>query len=82
VIPNLGWSNIAREVWLDANLNPNVPAFSVILACSTGMTAGFAAAGMLGGGVNLTMVGGAEVMMRHEPRGFHRYHHRRRRPDA
>jgi hypothetical protein len=26
VIPNLGWSNIAREVWLDAKLGPNVPA--------------------------------------------------------
>ena len=33
VIPNLGWSNIARETWLDAKLNPNVPAFSVVLAC-------------------------------------------------
>ncbi|MFA6115218.1 MAG: acetyl-CoA C-acyltransferase [Sphingomonas sp.] len=64
VIPNLGWSNIAREIWLDAKLNPNVPAFSVVLACSTSMTAGFAAAGMLGGGVDLTMVGGAEVMSR------------------
>jgi len=49
VIPNLGWSNIAREVWLDAKLNPSVPAFSVVLACSTSMTATFAAAGMLGG---------------------------------
>lgn len=64
VIPNLGWSNIAREIWLDAKLNPNVPAFSVVLACSTSMTASFAAAGMLGGGVDLTMVGGAEVMSR------------------
>lgn len=64
VIPNLGWSNIAREIWLDAKLNPNVPAFSVVLACSTSMTAAFAAAGMLGGGVDLAMVGGAEVMSR------------------
>jgi acetyl-CoA C-acetyltransferase/acetyl-CoA acyltransferase len=64
VIPNLGWSNIAREMWLDAKLNPKVPAFSVVLACSTSMTAAFAAAGMLGGGVDLTMVGGAEVMSR------------------
>ncbi len=64
VIPNLGWSNIARETWLDAKLNPNVPAFSVVLACSTSMTATFAAAGMLGGGTDLTMVGGAEVMSR------------------
>ncbi|MBA4308686.1 MAG: acetyl-CoA C-acyltransferase [Sphingopyxis sp.] len=64
VIPNLGWSNIARETWLDAKLNPNVPAFSVILACSTSMTASFAAAGMLGGGTDLIMVGGSEVMSR------------------
>ena len=64
VIPNLGWSNIARETWLDANLSPTVPAFSVVLACSTSMTATFAAAGMLGGGIDLTMVGGAEVMSR------------------
>jgi acetyl-CoA C-acetyltransferase len=66
VIPNLGWGNIAREVWLDAKLNPNVPAFSVVLACSTSMTAAFAAAGILGGEVNLTMIGGVEVM-RHPP---------------
>ncbi|WP_081602560.1 MULTISPECIES: hypothetical protein [Afipia] len=64
VIPNLGWSNVAREVWLDAKLNPNVPAFSVVLACSTSMTAAFAAAGMLGSGIDLTLVGGAEVMSR------------------
>ncbi|MAB46605.1 MULTISPECIES: thiolase family protein [Alphaproteobacteria] len=64
VIPNLGWSNIAREIWLDAKLNPNVPAFSVVLACSTSMTASFAAAGMLGGGLNLILVGGSEVMSR------------------
>ena len=64
VIPNLGWSNIARETWLDAKLNPTVPAFSVVLACSTSMTATFAAAGMLGRGTDLTMVGGSEVMSR------------------
>lgn len=64
VIPNLGWSNIARETWLDAKLNPTVPAFSVVLACSTSMTATFAAAGMLGEGTDLTMVGGSEVMSR------------------
>ena len=64
VIPNLGWSNIARETWLDAKLNPTVPAFSVVLACSTSMTATFAAAGMLGAGTDLTMVGGSEVMSR------------------
>lgn len=64
VIPNLGWSNIAREVLLDAKLNPNIPAFSVVLACSTSLTATFSAAGMLGGGIDLAMVGGSEVMSR------------------
>ena len=62
VIPSLGWSNIGREVWLDAGLDPTVPAFSAVLACSTSMVAAFAAAGMLGGTADLALVGGAEVM--------------------
>lgn len=64
VIPNLGWSNVAREIWLDAKLNPSVPAFSIVLACSTSMAAAFAVAGMLGGGTDLAMIGGGEVMSR------------------
>lgn len=64
VIPNLGWSNIAREVWLDAKLDPTVPAFSVTLACSTSMTAMFTAAGLIGPGTDTILVGGAEVMSR------------------
>ena len=62
VIPSLGWSNIGREVWLDAGLDPTVPGFSAVLACSTSMIAAFAAAGMLGGSADLALVGGAEVM--------------------
>lgn len=62
VIPSLGWSNIGREIWLDAKLDPTVPAFSTVLACSTSMIVAFAAAGMLGGSVDLALVGGAEVM--------------------
>ena len=62
VIPSLGWSNIGREIWLDAKLDPTVPAFSAVLACSTSMVAAFAAAGWLGGDTDLVMVGGAEVM--------------------
>jgi acetyl-CoA C-acetyltransferase/acetyl-CoA acyltransferase len=62
VIPSLGWSNIGREVWLDAKLDPTVPAFSAVLACSTSMVAAFAAAGLLGGSADLALVGGAEVM--------------------
>ncbi len=64
VIPNLGWSNLAREIWQDAKLNPTVPAYSVVLACSTSMTAAFAAAGQIGPGIDVVMVGGAETMSR------------------
>src|ERR1700728_4348024 len=45
VIPSVGWSNLARETWLDAKLDASVLWFSVVLACSTSMTAAFAAAG-------------------------------------
>lgn len=64
VIPSLGWSNIAREVWLDAKLDPTVPAYSVVLACSTSMTAAFSAAGMIGPNLDVALVGGAETMSR------------------
>lgn len=64
VIPSLGWSNIAREIWLDAGLDATVPSYSVVLACSTSMTAAFAAAGMIGGGIDVVMVGGVETMSR------------------
>ncbi|PZO89519.1 MAG: acetyl-CoA C-acyltransferase [Sphingomonas sanxanigenens] len=62
VIPSLGWSNIGREVWLDAGLDPTVPSFSAVLACATSIVAAFAAGGMLGGDAELALVGGAEVM--------------------
>ena len=64
VIPNLGWSNVAREIWLDAKLDPTVPSFSVTLACASSITAAFAAAGMIGPGIDVVMVGGAETMSR------------------
>lgn len=64
VIPSLGWSNIAREIWLDAKLDPTVPSFSAVLACATSITASFAAAGMIGGGVDAVLVGGVETMSR------------------
>src|SRR6185436_21077374 len=47
VAPNLGWSNIAREVLIQAGLDQATPAFSTVLACSTSMVAVFEAAGML-----------------------------------
>jgi acetyl-CoA C-acetyltransferase len=65
VIPSLGWSNIAREIWLDAKLDPTVPAYSVVLACATSVTAAIAAGGMLADGVReLAIVGGVESMSR------------------
>jgi acetyl-CoA C-acetyltransferase len=64
VIPSLGWSNIAREIWLDAKLDPTVPSFSVVMACGTSIMATFAAAGMIGGSTDVALVGGVEVMSR------------------
>ena len=37
VVPNLTWSNIAREVLMDAGVAPTIPAFSTVMACSTSM---------------------------------------------
>ena len=65
VVPNLGWSNIAREIWLDAKLDPRVPAYSVVLACASSVTAAVAAGGMLDEGVrDLALVGGVESTSR------------------
>jgi acetyl-CoA C-acetyltransferase len=65
VIPNLHYSNIAREVQIEAELDQTIPAFSTVLACSTSMVAAFEAAGMLGhGGKELALVGGVECMSR------------------
>ena len=64
VASNLGWSNIAREVLVDAGLDGHMPAFSTVLACSTSMVAAFEAAGMLGSTYQLALVGGVESMSR------------------
>jgi acetyl-CoA C-acetyltransferase len=65
VIPNLGYSNIAREIQIEAGLDQTIPAFSTVLACSTSMVAAIEAAGMLGhGGKELALVGGVECMSR------------------
>jgi acetyl-CoA C-acetyltransferase len=64
VAPNLGWSNIAREVVVDAKLDPATPAFSTVLACATSMVAAFEAAGMLGADRHLALAGGVESMSR------------------
>ena len=62
VIPSLRWSNIAREVLMDAKLDATIPAFSTVKACSTSMVGVFEAAGMLSRHAPLAMVGGVEAM--------------------
>ena len=65
VIPNLAYTNLAREVWLEAKLDPHVPTFTTIMQCSTSMVGVFEAAGMLArGGTALALVGGVESMSR------------------
>jgi len=65
VIPNLGYSNLAREVQVESGLDQGVPAFSTVLACSTSMVAAFEAASMLASrGGDLALVGGVECMSR------------------
>jgi acetyl-CoA C-acetyltransferase len=63
VIPSLRYSNIARETWLDAELDPTVPTSSVVMQCSTSMVAAFDLAGRIGRGVGeLGLAGGTESM--------------------
>jgi acetyl-CoA C-acetyltransferase len=63
VIPSLRYSNLAREVWLEAKLDPTVPTSTVIMQCSTSMVAAFDVAGELARGVGeLGLAGGAESM--------------------
>ncbi len=63
VAMTLEYSNIAREIWLDADLNPSVPALSTAMACSTSMAAVFDAAGLLErGDREVALCGGVESM--------------------
>lgn len=65
VVPNLTWSNIAREVLMDAGVDATVPAFSTVMACSTSMMGAIEAAGMIDGDVrNLALVGGVDSLSR------------------
>jgi acetyl-CoA C-acetyltransferase len=65
VSPNLAYSNLAREVWLEAGLEPHVPSFTTIMQCSTSMVGAFQAAGLLAhGGHALALAGGVESMSR------------------
>jgi acetyl-CoA C-acetyltransferase len=63
VAPSLRWSNLAREVLLDSGIGPTIPAFTVIMACSTSMAGVFAAAGTVGqGDAHLALVGGVDSL--------------------
>lgn len=71
VIPSVTVSNLGRELALEAGLDPTIPAFSTILACSTSMAAAIQAGAMLGrGGAHLALVGGVETMS-HVPIALH-----------
>ncbi|HSG81033.1 MAG TPA: acetyl-CoA C-acyltransferase [Gemmatimonadota bacterium] len=63
VIPSLTFSHIAREIWLDAGLEPHVPALTVIQQCATSLAAAtHAAAQMKAGAIDLAICGGSESM--------------------
>jgi acetyl-CoA C-acetyltransferase len=65
VVPNLTWSNIAREILMDAGAPATIPAFSTVMACATSMIGAIEAAGMIdGANRNLALVGGVESMSR------------------
>ncbi len=63
VVPSLSVSHIAREVWLDAGLEPHVPALTVVQQCATSLAgATHAAAQMRAGRIELALCGGSEAM--------------------
>ena len=65
VVPSLQWSNIGREVLMDAGVDPTTPAFSTVMACSTSMIGAVEAAGMIDGDAyNLALVGGVDSLSR------------------
>ncbi len=65
VVPSLLWSNIAREVSMDAGIDATAPAFTTIMACSTSMLGAIEAASMIDGEVyNLALVGGVDSLSR------------------
>lgn len=63
VAPSLRWSNIAREITLDAEVGAHIPAFTSVMACATSMVGAFAAADRIRTGTSsLALVGGSESM--------------------
>ncbi|MDT0691344.1 acetyl-CoA C-acyltransferase [Salegentibacter sp. F188] len=63
VAPNLGYSNLAREIIMDAGLDRTIPAFTTIMACSTSMMAAIEAASLINED-QIALVGGTESMSR------------------
>jgi acetyl-CoA C-acetyltransferase len=65
VVVNLAYANLAREIWLEAKLDPHVPTFTTIMQCSTSMAGVFEATGILDQRrAALAIVGGNESMTR------------------
>ncbi len=63
VIPSLAVSHIAREVWLDAALDPHVPALTIVQQCATSLAgATHAAAQIRASRIELALCGGSESM--------------------
>ena len=65
VVPNLTWSNIAREILMDAGAPATITAFSTVMACGTSMIGAIEAAGMIDGtSRSLALVGGVDSLSR------------------
>jgi acetyl-CoA C-acetyltransferase len=65
VVPNLAWSNIAREILMDVGASATIPAITTVMACGTSMVGAFEAAGMLDGrSRTLALVGGVDSLSR------------------
>ena len=65
VVPSLTFSNIAREVLMDAGIDAAVPAFSTIMLVEQAMMGAIEAAGMIDGdSYNLALVGGVDSLSR------------------
>lgn len=62
VSPMLEYSNIAREIWIDAGLDQSTPAIATQMACATSMAAVFDAASLLTGDRSVALCGGVESM--------------------
>lgn len=63
IIPSLSVSHVAREVWLDAGLDPHVPSLTVVQQCATSLAAAtHAAAQIRAGRFDLALCGGSESM--------------------